>query len=151
MIADRLLQFRIDPRDPRSAVRFADAIGSNVLKTPSIAYSVTAEGDPAANTRRFTIQVTDLLGQSLAGRWLLMVYIATAEDGDQSAAGNTVTFPTGFVVATFEVNAAYLVRADTNGIVRMDLEVVGAGSRYIYTELFGANGLPIGSGEAVWT
>lgn len=94
------------------------------------------EGDTAADTIRATLQVIDRQKRDWPGRWLVLVYIATAAAG---APGGTQTtaVPTGSTVQAITANTTLLVLTDSTGLAEIDITVAGAATRYVYTTVLG--------------
>lgn len=145
MARDQRVQTRVSGRDPREVAQALATVGAMM---DAAAKPIITVGDEAANVRRFRVLVADNRGQAWEGRWLVLIHITPTADGDPDPTGNTVTFPTGFVLATIVAGAVYEVLSDEDGVVEMDLEVTGAATRHVYAAVLDR---PEGSGAVAWT
>lgn len=102
------------------------------FSTPLALCKVSA-GDETANIRRITLQVIDRIKKDVPGRWIIAVYLSGAAGGDPSATGNTVSIVTGTLWRQVTANAAYELVTDDTGQASIDVEVSGAGSRFVST------------------
>ena len=104
-------------------------------------------GAEAADTRTVTVQARDAVNDNLAGRFLVRVWIATAEYGAPSAAGNTVSVTAGAEIESKTANADYHLISDAAGKVVLDVQVSGAATRYVLAEI---DGRVYSSGQLDW-
>lgn len=101
--------------------------------------TVTAAAE-GSDIRRITVT-------GLAARQVVRVWLATADYGAPSAAGNTVTLITGTQIRELTANADYEVLSDAAGVVAIDVVIAGAATRYCIACI---NGLPVSSGQLDW-
>lgn len=94
-------------------------------------------GAQAGDTRTLTFQVRDRRRRDLLGRWPVLIYVATTEEGNPSATDNTVVVTTGTVLVTCIANAAYLVLTDASGSIELDLDVANPGTRWVHAVVLG--------------
>lgn len=108
-------------------------------KAPQLQVLVSpgAEGAVGADTRRFTLQVTNRKGRSCLGLFALLVVIGTSATGGP-AGTQTVTVSTGATVQTIAANQAIILFTDAAGKAVVDVQVTGAGSRYVRAGVLGA-------------
>lgn len=86
----------------------------------------------AANVRRITLQVRDRIGAPWPGRWLVTFFLSATQDGDPDATGNTVGVATGTIISAIIADAMYQVLTDATGKAEVDVEVTGAGTRWVH-------------------
>jgi len=98
--------------------------------SPPASCSVVA-GAEAADIRRFTVQVKDRLRNDWARRWIVAVYFTPTSGGDPDATGNGFSVVTGSVSTVPLADGWYELLTDSNGRLVFDLEVAGAGTRYV--------------------
>jgi hypothetical protein len=95
------------------------------------------EGDTFPNNIRFTLQVQDAQGNNLAKRCTLFVYISDSAFGDPVTI-TTLTANTGTDI-TITLARSIMVITEVNGQARIDVEWVGAGTRYLMASVGGAS------------
>jgi hypothetical protein len=96
--------------------------------------SVGAEG--GGNIRRFSIQVVDRLGEPYRFRWRVLVKVATTAGGDPGGT-QAVTVATGALLQTIIANKLVMALSDADGLIEVDVAVVGAETRYVAVEVVG--------------
>jgi hypothetical protein len=85
----------------------------------------------AADVRRFTVQVVDRSGRAITkSLWTLMVMFGTNARGLPSGT-QTVTLVTGTLIQTISTHQCVMVATDEYGKAEFDVEVTGAGTRYV--------------------
>jgi len=130
----------------RSFEQFAQMVRT-WFDTPIATCTMTA-GAEAANKRRITLQVVDRLKNPWPSRWLVWVFLTPTETGAPSGAGNTVAFIQGDVQITAVIGGMWLVQADVNGQIVLDVTIAGAATRYVGTQPDA--GIPTISPAVVW-
>jgi len=103
--------------------------------------SAEAEAAYAANERRITLQGID-------ARQMVRLWISDADYGAPSATDNAVTIETGTTYETETAHAAYKVISDADGVVKFDLTIAGAATRYVMVEI---DGKIYSSGALTWS
>jgi hypothetical protein len=141
---ERTLQTKIKAGDWRDVQRVLDEIGAMVEPTSVVRVSAEAE---AANIRRVTLAVSDRIRQRWERHWNLDVHIAASAGGAPQNA-QLVSVVSGTVIQTFLPNGHWRFEAGSDGKVVLDIEVTGAGSRWIATRI-GARSQE--SAAIVWT
>ena len=138
------LQSQIDAL-PASNSIVADMLYEDFQDTlPALTISA---GEEIADKRILSIQLVDAVGNNLAARALVRVWMSDANYGAPNATGNTVTIETGTQYAEEVANAAYRVITNAAGLIEVGVEISGAASRYVMAEI---EGLVVSSGEITW-
>ncbi len=88
-------------------------------------------GVEASDVRRVTVQLRDRIQRNRTGRQRVLVWVSTTAQGDP-AGTQTVTVVDGYTLATIASNQAYELLTDAAGKVTLDIEVTGAGTRYVH-------------------
>jgi hypothetical protein len=136
---------RVEIKDATTgSVRFFPAARKLINIVPSnvapklAAITVEAEGTPGANDRRFTIQVQDANGNSLAQVCMLDVWIGTADLG-APVATTSLTISTGTIIQTVLANGHFRILTDANGTAKV-VANPGAGvfTKYLMAVLAGS-------------
>jgi len=118
---------------PLSALT-AGLANSLIAKAPSLSITAAAE---AGDVRAVTVALLDAAGAPLAARARVRLWIATADFGAPSAAGNTVALTTGTQLRELTANGDYEVISSAAGVVAFNLTVAGDATRYVLAELDG--------------
>ncbi len=93
--------------------------------------TVVTKGTEAADVIRFTVQARDASGAvDQAGRRHVLIVVSASSFGAPGGT-QTVTFNTGTILVTHTANQIYLVESDATGMIEVDVNVSGAGSRYV--------------------
>lgn len=114
-----------DPRDVRDQFR---AVGR--LLGIDRRRAIVTWGDESADARACRVRVVDRVDAPQAGRYLVLVWIATSEFG---APGGTQTFGSataGTIVHTLTADKTVLVETGADGVASFPVTVTGAGTRY---------------------
>ena len=131
-----------DGRDASEGGDITDYRGRSFLQVCGAAPQLTiTAGTEATDARTITIQ------SSLAQRFRVRLWIATADYGSPDATGNTYALVTGTALATRTANADYEVISDASGTVAFTLNISGAATRYILAEV---DGRIYSSGALTW-
>ena len=115
------------PQDPSQVRRFSNDV-ADLIHRPIAGVRLTAAAQ-VGNTRAFTGQVIDRRGRSMSGRWVVLLTLAAADNGDPSATANALSITTGVAIHAFVSNASVLVLTNTAGVLGFDLTLGGSGAR----------------------
>ena len=128
-----------------TAAKLADAIADII---PTIAdITKDSEGDTAPNVIRFTIQIQDAQGNNVSGRRIVFVWVATA-DFNEPEGTQIVAVNKGIRIAPFATNQSFRLLTETDGEIFFDVEVTGAGTRFIHAAMMNS---PAKSLSGTWT
>ena len=125
---------RAFPTDFRGMQVFAAEVARQ-LGLPIADVIVTA-GAEAANVRRITIQVVDRLETQWTARWEALVWLSSTDGGDTAAADGS-TIVNGTAIQTITTDGAWRFISDANGRIVIDVELSGAGTRYVAVSIAG--------------
>lgn len=114
--------------DRITALGLVDGVADAIERLAAI--TVGAEGVPAADDIRFTIQANDIQGNALATRCVLDLWVGTASFG-APAGVQTFALSTGTILATLIAAQFIRVMTDATGKAVLDVNVVGAGTRHV--------------------
>lgn len=87
-------------------------------------------GAEVANVRRFTLQVQSRRGRARSGRFVVLVWVTTADGGGPGGA-QTVATVAGTVLVTITANQAWQMLTDSSGKIQLDVTIAGAATRYL--------------------
>lgn len=90
----------------------------------------------ASDIRRLSGQIVDRHQRPEGGRWVVDLWLADAEGGAPSAAVD-VAVVTGTLLHTFTADGHLRLLSDAAGLVEIDVEITGAGSRVIHSVVLG--------------
>ncbi len=141
-----------DGRDASEGGDITDYRGGAILSVCRADYqdlmpnlNITAAAE-VANERTITIQAQDAANNNLAERFLIRVWIGTADYGAPVAAdGSSVDTGTTYEIET--ADAAFKIISDATGKVEVTFGMTGAATRYIMAEI---DGRIYSSGQVDW-
>lgn len=124
---------------PDAMLRFASQV-SEMMDRPLAAIQFAIGGE-VSDIRRVTMQVVDRTGQNAipgqdyqllpsSNRFMLTVRIGTAEWG-APAGTQVVTVTTGTAIKVLTTDQLLWIETDATGKAAIDIEVTGAGTRYV--------------------
>lgn len=121
----------LEPRTPEAMARFAREVSEALARVGAAAtFHAGPEGEHGADVRRITIQVRDGRGSSRPRQSMVPVYIADS-DGGPPVATQTVAVVAGRLVQTITTDAEWVLETDQDGKIVLDVNVSGAGTRYL--------------------
>lgn len=126
----------LQSRDP-AFLQWANQLGELFdLHAKGVAITFGDEGALAANKRRVTIKVVDRLTRDWGGISHLRLVVGNNALGGPGGT-QTVTVVTGTTVAAAVANQVVDVVTDNDGVVVIDIEVSGSGSRWVAAHIAG--------------
>lgn len=137
----------IDPEAPGGVQQLArDASAANKTPLMHVRVSPGPEGEHASDVRRVTLQVTNRRGSACRGCFALRIIVGTSASGGPGGA-QTLTIVTGAMIASVAADQVIDVLTDADGRAVVDVEVAGAGVRFVRAAL---GGVVFGTDPITW-
>lgn len=132
-----LIQDRVSAANPRSVENHAQQVTKHIDEPRDrVTVAAGAEGADTADVRRITLQARNRNKFPRTERLLVSVWFSSATTG-APVSTQTVTLVTGTLKRALTANQEFEFITDAEGKVVLDVEVTGAGTRYVNAVVLG--------------